>query len=85
MCSHDALLPDTHIADVPDEERDEQPCRITLHGKLPVADVAIIARVVLRLCRNVDAIDCVEENRYGDGKDLEPVEQGTRDELHHGK
>ena len=85
MGSHDALFPYAHIADVPDEEGDEQPCRIALHGELPVADVAIIAGVVLRLRCDVDAVDRVEEDRHGDGKDLKPIEHRARDEIHHGE
>lgn len=50
----DGLREDAQIEYVPDEEYDEEPCRPALQRELPVADVAVAARVVLGLQGDVD-------------------------------
>ena len=81
----DGLREDAQVEYMPDEEDDEEPCRPTLQSELPVADVAVAARVVLRLKSDVDAVDGMEEDWQSDAEDFQTEEDRMRDELHHGQ
>lgn len=81
----DTFREDTQIEDVPYEEHNEEPCRPALQSKLPVADIAIAARVVLSLQADVDAIDGMEEKRCSDCTNFQTEENRFGDELHHCK
>ena len=82
-CAEDTLDIAAQVADVPYEEDEQEPCRPALESEIPVVEVAILRRVVLRLHADVDAIDRMEEERDGDGADLKSEENRLRYQLHH--
>ena len=58
--TRDAFDVETQIANVPDKEYYQEPSRPTLKGKIPVANVTVIARVILRLHSNIDTINAMK-------------------------
>ena len=81
--TRDALRKDAQIEHMPDQEYQEEPGGPALESKLPVADVAETARIVIRLKGDIDTIDGMEQQRNSNPADLQHKEDRFRDKLHH--
>ena len=73
------------VEDMPYKEYHKIPCCPALKSELPVADISIMARIVLCLESYIDAVDTMEKQWNCNASNLKAVEDWFWNKLHHRK